>query len=368
MYRGRLERDLSLWVQKGLLEQNVANSLLAELDTREGTFSVGRVLSILAACLLSVAILLLIASNWDAIPRLVRLVGIVVFIWGFFIAGGRAQETGLKTLAASLLILAAASFGGAIALVGQMYHMSGDMWQASLLWFAGVAIAAALFRSSALTVITGFLSWLVFGAYYSEQMPLLQTSLPWLTPVMAAIILALVYWTGSTRARHTAYVLLFALIVAIYGEWNNAMLAVVIASAGFVAYLLATLRGSPFYRFAAAAGPAPEFYFYSLSVLGLGLLHFESKPVEWVAILGVVSLALSIVGLILSGRNNGALRYLAYLIFAGECLYLASETIESILGTAGVFLCSGVIVGLLAWIVIRLEKRFSVSSSIEGAN
>ena len=368
MYRGRLERDLFLWVQKGLLEQNVANSLLAELDTRESTFSVGRVLSVLAACLLSVAILLLIASNWDAIPRVVRLVGIIGFIWAFFVAGARAQEAGLKTLAASLLILAAASFGGAIALVGQMYHLSGDNWKAALVWFAGVAVAAALFRSSALTVITGFLSWLVFGTYYSEQMSLFETSLPWLTPILAFIILALVYWTGSARARHTAYLLLFALISVVYAEWNDAMLAVVIAAAGFVAYLLASMPASPFRRFAAAAGPAPEFYFYSLSVLGLVLLHFEYKSVEWIAILGVVTLALSIVGLILSGRNNGALRYLAYLIFAGECLYLASETIGSILGTAGVFLCSGVIVGLLAWIVVRLEKRFAGSNTIEGAN
>ena len=368
MYRGRLERDFSLWVQKGLLDQNIANSLLEELDARETTFSVGRVLSVLAACLLSVAILLLIASNWDTIPRLVRMVGIVAFIWAFFLAGARAQEAGLKTLATSLLILAAASFGGAIALVGQMYHMSGDMGQASLIWFAGVAVAAVLFRSAALTVATGFLSWMVFGAFYFDQLAFFETSLPWLTPVMAVVILALVYWTGAAGARHTAYLLLIALILAIYGDWEHLTVAFTMSAGGFICYVLAALPQSPLRRYLVNAGPAPEFYTFGLSSLGLGLLHVEDKSVEWVAILGLVTLGFSIFGLAISGRNNAAVRYLGYAIFAGECLYLASETIGSILGTAGLFLSSGIIVAVVAWIVVRLEKRFATSEPGKGAN
>jgi uncharacterized membrane protein len=52
-------------------------------------------------------------------------------------------------------------------------------------------------------------------------------------------------------------------------------------------------------------------------------------------------------------------RYLAYVVFAGEILYLAGETVGSIIGTSGFFLICGVLVAIAAWLVIRLERRFS---------
>ncbi len=47
MYRGRLERDLSVWVEKGLLPEATARGLLSEYDARPASFSLGRVLMIL---------------------------------------------------------------------------------------------------------------------------------------------------------------------------------------------------------------------------------------------------------------------------------------------------------------------------------
>ena len=74
MYRDRLERDLAIWVGKGLIERPQADALLAEYDGRESSFSVGRALMMIAACLIAAALLLLVASNWEAIPRLMRVV------------------------------------------------------------------------------------------------------------------------------------------------------------------------------------------------------------------------------------------------------------------------------------------------------
>ena len=69
------------------------------------------------------------------------------------------------------------------------------------------------------------------------------------------------------------------------------------------------------------------------------------------------------VGIVLSGKENGAVRYLGYAIFAAETLYLASETIGSIIGTSGFFLISGLVVALIAWAVITLERRLSRSET-----
>ncbi|MGO7427439.1 DUF2157 domain-containing protein, partial [Rhizobium ruizarguesonis] len=122
MYRGRLERDLSLWVGKGLLGQETAGALLAEYDSRPASFSLGRVLMALAAVLLAAAILLVVASNWEAIPRLVRVGVILALIWVVHIAAARLLARGAAAAAGGLLVIGAMSFGGAISLVGQMCH------------------------------------------------------------------------------------------------------------------------------------------------------------------------------------------------------------------------------------------------------
>ena len=363
MYRGRLERDVKLWTAQGLIDAPTAARLLREYDSRESAFSVGRVLMIIAALLVSAAILLLVAANWDAIPRLVRLVGIVVLIWGAYIAGGLLIVRGAERLAAAFLVLGTLSFGGAIALVGQMYHLSGDTFQAMLVWFAGAVVAAALFRSGAVTAIAGFLAFVVAGADWTQSYSADETVLLWLMPLMAVIVILLVRYADAGRVRHLAYLLLVAWLAFIYGEYETPATAIAIAAFGATAYLLAAVPQSPLHAFARSAGAAPAFYSYLVLMVGLFVLHAEFDGITHRLFLGIVTLAAAIAGIALSGKENGAVRYLGYAIFAAETLYLASETIGSILGTSGFFLVSGLVVALIAWGVIALERRFSTTET-----
>lgn len=363
MYRGRLERDLKLWEMQGLIDGQTARSLLKEYDSRENSFSLGRVLMIIAALLVAAAVLLLVASNWEAIPRLARLVGILGVIWGAYLAGGVLVMRGAERLAAAFLVLGTLAFGGAIALVGQMYHLSGDTFQAMLVWFAGAVAAAALFRSGAVTAIAGFLAFVVAGADWTQSYNSDETVLLWLMPLMAGIIILLVRYTGADRVRHLAYLLLVSWLAYIYGENETPAVAIAIASGGAVAYLLAAVPQSPLHAIARSAGAAPAFYSYLVLLLGLLVLHAEFDDVSDRLVLGVITLGSAIAGIALSGKENGAVRYLGYAAFAAETLYLASETIGSIIGTSGFFLVSGVVVALIAWAVIALERRFSTADT-----
>ena len=53
-------------------------------------------------------------------------------------------------------------------------------------------------------------------------------------------------------------------------------------------------------------------------------------------------------------------------MFALEVLYLSFETVGTILGTSGFFLLSGLFVALVAWLVIRIEKRFAQSNEVQA--
>ena len=124
---------------------------------------------------------------------------------------------------------------------------------------------------------------------------------------------------------------------------------------------------SPLRAFVKSAGAAPAFYSFLVATVGLLLLHIEIDEGWRLVVLGVLTLAACILAIALQGRDNGAVRYLAYAGFAAEMLYLASVTVGSILGTSSLFLFSGLVVAVVAWIVIRLERRFSGQAREEQA-
>lgn len=359
MYRGRLKRDLALWVEKGLLDRPKADALLTELDSRSSAFSVGNVLLMLAAILVSSAILLLVAANWEAIPRLARAVGLVLLIWAFHTAAGLAYVRGRLAIGAALLVLGSASFGAALSLVGQMYHLSGDVADMMIVWFCVAGITAALFGSSALSVFAGLLAWASLALYLDVGSLAWDPVYGWMAPAMALALLALVYRTGATRVRDMAYLLLLAWLVWLYGLFAGPLAALALTGLGIAGFLAVSLKASPLHDIAERAGPAPASYTFLLAIIGLGLLHVEYGLDAAMVLLALATLGLAIAGIALSGRDNGTVRALAYLIFSAEILYISFLTIDSILGTSGFFLMSGLVVGLLAWMAFRVEKRFA---------
>ena len=367
MYRGRLERDLSLWVEKGLLEERTAETLLAEYDGRPASFSLGRVLMALAAVLLGAALLLLVASNWEYIPRLVRVGLMLALIWAVHIGAALLFMRGALATANGLLIIGALSFGGAISLIGQMYHLSGDEQTVMYLWFAVATVSAILFRSAAVTVVAGFLSWASFAVYIENYDTRWVGFGPYAPLVMAAVVLGLVRFTGADRARHLAYLLVIGWLAWLYVLFDEISVAIAFAVLGMAAFLLTALPIRPISTLVRTAGAAPAFYSFLVAIMGLFLLHMEMDEGGRMVLLGLLTLGAAVVALVLHGRNNGAVRYLAYGAFAAEMLYLASVTVGTILGTSSLFLFSGLVVAAVAWVVIRLEKRFSAGRVEERA-
>lgn len=366
MYRGRLERDLATWVGKGLLTDETADSLLKEYDTRPASFSLGNVLMILAAILLAAAILLVIASNWEQIPRLVRVGVILALIWAVHLGAAAMLARGAVAAASGLLVIGTLSFGGAISLVGQMYHLSGDEQAVMYLWFAIAAVSAVFFRSAVVAAVAGFLSWASFAVYLNAYDMRWMSFHPWVAPLMAVVVIALVRYTGADRARHLAYLLLVGWLAWLYTLDSDIRLACAYAIVGMLVFILVGLPFSPLSRLVKTAGAAPAFYAFLVAVIGLFYLHVEIDQGGQLIVLGVLTLASAILAIGLQGRDNGAVRYLAYTVFAIELLYLGSVTVGSILGTSGLFLCSGLFVAAVAWVVIRLERRFAIKTGEVG--
>ncbi len=361
MYRGRLRRDLDDWVKRGLLDAVTAGRLLDDVDRRGAGFSIGTILSMFAAVLIAASLLMLVAANWDVIPRLVRVAGIIGLIWIFHIVALLARSRGADRIAAAFLVLGSAAFGAAIALIGQLYHLSGDTFSAMFLWFSVTAVSAALFRSGALTVVAGVLSLVTFGGGFdSFGWNIGSHGLwAWWPPFGAVAIFGLSHWTGASRAKHCGYILLVVWIWLMTILDREEVYAFAVALAATLIFLALTVPRSPLQTLHRRLGASASFYTLVLALSGFAYLQGSALDAGSIAVLGVIILGISIAALALEGRDNGAVRYLAYGAFAAEVLYLSYETIDSILGTSAFFLLSGLVVALLAFVVIRLEKRFS---------
>jgi uncharacterized membrane protein len=125
------------------------------------------IISFVGAVLVAAGIVLLIAANWDAIPRGVKLATGLVLMLGAHGAGYWLREVrgDYRKTGEALHLVGALLFLGNIALVGQIYHLSTRPPNAFLLWWAGIAALPWLLRSHALHV----LALLAFGLWFGVE-------------------------------------------------------------------------------------------------------------------------------------------------------------------------------------------------------
>ncbi len=355
MYRARLRKDLDRWSAMGLISEQQAQAIITDHDAQKSSFSIGGVLLILSAVLLSAALLLLVAANWQAIPRLLKVSAVIAMIWVFHMGGAVALAYGRGAIGQALLVLGAASFGGGLALVGQLYHLSGDPLAIFYVWIAMATLSCVLFRSGVMagSVVVLCLKTLTLVLDYHGLNPSGEALL--LPPGFAVLIMVLSFWTGYERVRHTAFLILLGWLVWLSVQTMQVGFAMAFVVGGFAVFAGVSL--SHFYerQMVRLAGV----YSLLLAVIGLLLLHLEYPDGLPLAVLALVAVIMSVVALIIKGRDDGVVRAIAYLIFAGATIYVAFATIDSMLDTSGFFMISGVLVALLAFGVSRLEKRLS---------
>ena len=90
-----LENQIKDWHNRGIIADDVAAALLADIGrsaaaARDGDakpFSFFRIVAIFAAISFAAAIVMFISANWEAIPRLAKVAGIMVLIAGGLIGG-----------------------------------------------------------------------------------------------------------------------------------------------------------------------------------------------------------------------------------------------------------------------------------------
>jgi len=359
-YSSRVRQDIKRWRAAGLIDARTADVLNLDVEQNERrSLSFGSILAMMAALLLAAAILVFIAANWEVIPRLVRVGALFALILGGYVGGAVLRSRDHPAIGEALFVVGAAAFGGAIALIGQMYHLSGDESSALMTWCAGTALAALLLRSSPLTVAAVAIAdaWLAVTLFNGFEI-FSSTEFPHLFVAIVAILFCLSYWTRSQPARHLALLSLILYAALFAADHDVAQVAVALAVVSAACFAFAVLSPRPVDRIVQLGGRLPLHGLIGfLTGVLLLQLEFSDSDVRGFAVASAVALAGIAVAIVLAGRDSRGLRWIAYLGFALELFIIYAVTMQTMLGTAGFFLVAAIILGIVAVAIIRIEKR-----------
>lgn len=366
-YSSKVRQDIARWAESGIIDAATAQAMIRDVDSRERrSLSFGSILAMMAALLFGAALLILVAANWELIPRLARVVSLFAVILAGYVGGAFLKTRDHPTIGEALWIVAAAAFGGSIALVGQMYHLSGDESAAILTWCAGTALAAAMLRSNPLTVAAVGIAdaWVLIKIFNGFNL-FRSFDFPHLFIAVVAVLFGLSYWTRSRAARHLIILSLIAYAVLVAVDGSLIGVAVGLAALSAVLFLAGVLAPEPIDRIVQLGGRLPLHGLIGF-LTGMAMIQFyladNSSSFVLAAAVALAGIAAAVV---LGGRESRGIRWVAYLGFAFELCFIYAVTMQTMLGTAGFFLAAAVTLGVLAFVIIRIEKRLRPAN--EGA-
>ncbi|MEP3437525.1 MAG: DUF2157 domain-containing protein [Hoeflea sp.] len=363
MLRRYLKREIDQWTRRGLLQPGQGEALLADHDKRYAGFSLSAVLAVLAAVMFGGAVIALVAANWDAIPRLMRVVTVVVLIMGGLAVAVVAARRGSVWITEAALVFTLLCYGAGLALVGQMYHLSGDEAAFMLTWSVGALVVSAAFASPMAAVSAGLLG---FGYLFAESDLFGYGSANVLNLSGYGIVLALAVavMVSAWRARSAIGGHLGALLLLCWAMWvvdraTDLQPGYVLAAIGAVAFALGSFAPSLTGGVVAKHGMFSA-YGAVLLLAGMGLIqaNFNDPGLVTEVALAALILISSVALLIVAGGENQLVRRAAYFAFACETIYVVSETLGSLLGSSGFLFFGGLVLAVIAFAVMKIEKRF----------
>ena len=356
-YVSNVKSDIERWVSGGLIDRVTAGRLIADVERRAGRgLSFGSVLAIMAAVLVGAAVLLFVAANWEEIPRLARAGALFCLILAGYVGGAVLKARGNAGFGEALYLVGCAAFGGSIALIGQMYHITGDERQAVLVWCAGTMLAAGLLRSPALTnaAVVLAVAWLVLGFdAFGRDGP------DWRYLPLGALLWAVSYWSGSAAARHLLLLslILFGVMLGMEGDAVTVGIAMALLSCAL--FLAALFARDAVERFARLGGPYPAHPLVGF-LTGIGMVQVElGDEFGPMLLTSLVAFAGIVAALLLRGRESRLMRWIAYIAFVIELCVVYMVTLGTMMETSALFLFSGVALAVVAWLIMRIERRMA---------
>ena len=247
-FRRQLRQEAEQWRTEGLIDASVYEQLSVRYQFSDLEASARNrfivILLGLGSVLLGLAIITFVAANWQVWSRGLKVTLLLSLFIGVNTAGfylwRRPTEQWQRRLGQGLLLLGALVLGANMALMSQMFHQSGLLYQLYLVWGLGVLAMAYSLR---LTLL-GILAILLIGLGYVQGQPEFVAigEFSWLRllvqhmPVLAALLfIPLAYWC------HSRWIFRLGVIAIVYSLEANLIRLNLLGSSAWMAAIACAL-------------------------------------------------------------------------------------------------------------------------------
>jgi uncharacterized membrane protein len=151
----QLQTEIQTWKQLGTITAEQAEVILGHYVVVSPLY--GRLIVILVtlgAILAGVGVIIFVSANWQEIPRIGKIVLLLVLVIAAYLAGYWLKyEKDFPRAGAAIIFVGAMIFGAALFLIGQQYHMPVDDPKLLTWWWVGVLPVAYFTRSKAVLTL-----------------------------------------------------------------------------------------------------------------------------------------------------------------------------------------------------------------------
>lgn len=171
-------KDIERWLQKGLIDQNLADILTEEqkqTKAKYGKIAMQIALYTIGAIFLGLGIITFISANdwflelfkkFKFLPiLLVLLLAVLSLIGGYKIA---YEKKNFPRLGNSLIFLSTILIGGCYTLAGIVYNWYDTVSSIFSLWFISIFPLAFIFKSKAINILSTILFVILFPCFYND--------------------------------------------------------------------------------------------------------------------------------------------------------------------------------------------------------
>ncbi len=221
-FRRQLKQEAEQWQKEGLISADLFQQIADRyefntLAPNNQNFTV--ILYSVAGILIGLGVITFVAANWQGLDRNTKVFLLFSWLIGINTIGFHFwQRTNrFRRIGQGLLLMGGLSLGAVIALISQIFNLSGPWYGLFLIWAVGVIVMGASLEFQTLTMLGLILlgiGYIGYNSRYEEEFNLIANSVPYLS----ILLIGLAYWLKS-RAVFVLVVLLW--IISVFkNTWN----------------------------------------------------------------------------------------------------------------------------------------------------
>ncbi len=164
------KNQIEQWLKEGTITKDQAQKMLADTSKYKKEQTSNKLITVfstIGAIVFGIGVILFIASNWQQIPNIIKVLILLGSTLGSYYIGYvlRYQKQTLVKVGASLIFLGALLFGATIFLIAQMYHVNANNHTLILIWLAGIIPLVYALKTKPIAGLSSFLFFIWIGLF-----------------------------------------------------------------------------------------------------------------------------------------------------------------------------------------------------------